>query len=109
MHLTIAINVHSITDVVTNSSSEIFCQISANPEIIESIVSYLNTNFKHGKFIEANDYYGEGEKIYIDFWCEMGAFTDYGYIPELFAEMLDKLLAPIFGKENYKIETDIPL
>lgn len=82
--------IQSISDLITNSSTEVFCRLTVDKkDIMESIESYLST-------ITGDDYSIRSEydsdKPYIDFWVEMGAFNDAESIPTLFTAMLKELL-----------------
>lgn len=107
------INCQSFSDIITNSSSEIFCQIrSKNDYSINAIATYLNSILparvtpSYDK-IEGKD----GESLNtIDFWCELGAFSNSEYVPDMFTALLNKVLGEHFEEGiDYIIETNVDL
>jgi hypothetical protein len=100
--LKIKITFHSMVDVITNSSSEIFCQIKSK-EFLEEIALYLTEIL--GREIEYCDDCDEDDNS-IDFWIEYG---DYDYLTDDFSKLLNIVLSEKFGKENYTISTDVPM
>lgn len=100
----IKLNYHSMVDVITNSSSEIFCQITSK-EFLTQIKEELEVVF--GRTISIDDYSEEPETDKsINFWIEYG---DNETITGDFIKLLEYTLNNLVGPNNYKINTDVPL
>jgi len=89
---------HSIIDVITNSSTEIFCAV-----------------FSKEKFKEISDFLGEllgrevvtlseNDEKFIEFSIERG---DNENITDDFVKLMNKILEDNFGKDNFEIRTDV--
>lgn len=93
-----------MVDVITNSSSEIFCQITSK-EFLTQIKEELEIIF--GRTIDIDDYSEESENDHsINFWIEWG---DNETVTNDFIKLLKHILDALVGSENYTINTDIPL
>lgn len=104
MKVNIKISYHSAVDVITNSSSEIFCQITSK-EFLTQIKEELEVVF--GRTINIDDYSEEsGTDQSINFWIEWG---DNETITNDFIKLLEYTLNNLVGPNNYKINTDVPL
>lgn len=105
------INCQSFSDVITNSSSEIFCQVQCKDvNSINTIAEYLNSILPMN--VEPNIHEAwdndDEDRSTIDFWCEMGSFYDYEYIPDVFATLLRETLNQHFREGiDYTIETNV--
>lgn len=100
MKITININYHSIVDIITNSSTEIFCSISST-NFIDAIAAELTTLL--GRKITPGDWDEDTSKI--SFSMEYG--SDMDYIQEDFRKLMTYFLEEKFGKENFTISTDV--
>lgn len=89
------INILSFSDVITNSSSEIFCRVESNNGSIDSIAQFLSTTT--GVNIRPADYC-DSTANYIDFWVDYGAFDNSGYIEDMFIKLLEHSLSTKFTK-----------
>jgi len=93
----IKLKIQSISDIITNSSSEIFCAIKSDKNTIIAITEYLQSlgcrfgSWEDDNMIIFDTPYGEG---------------DSG-VEESFIPILRELLNKQFGKENYEIITDV--
>lgn len=108
----IRFSIQSFSDVITNSSSEIFCQIEANDTHgIEAIAEYLNSILPY-KVTPSTRYDSETDEEYegntIDFWVELGALNDTPF-PEQFAAILNEVLLYHFNEGSFRINLDVPL
>lgn len=105
MPQTVVIKVQSISDIITNSSSEVFCTITGKDT--KSIYEVLSPLFKEGYYDDAPflDYWEEGEydedspemvQLNLPYSCS-GA-------PEFYKAGMEALLTKYFGEGNYTIE-----
>lgn len=107
----ISISIQSFSDVITNSSSEIFCQIEANDAHgIQVIAEYLNSILPY-KVTPSMVYDNKTDEEYegntIDFWAELGSLDDTPF-PEQFAALLNEVLLEHFNEGSFKINLDVP-
>ena len=104
----IDIKIQSISDIITNSSSEVFCRIQSNQliEIFEVLKPlFPNTDSEMGPIIYLEkeydeDYENEDATPYITINFPSG-FTGY---EEIYSEGLIAILDKYFGNENYSIQ-----
>lgn len=101
--LKLRLNIQSISDIITNSSSEIFCRIESK-EHINEIKEFLNNIGVHANIEE--DYYepGEEKQGVIDFWIEWG---DHETATDAFVAVLRKLLSDYFPEGSFEILTNV--
>lgn len=88
------INTQSFSDVITNSSSEIFCRVESNNGSIDSIAKFLST-ITGVNIRPAEDY---DTTNYIDFWADYSAFYESEYIEDMFIKLLEHSLSTKFTK-----------
>lgn len=101
------LNIQSYSDVITNSSSEIFCRIESNNDSIDSIAKFLSEIT--GVNVEPAESYEDDSKKtnYIDFWAEYSAFYDTEYVKDMFIKLLEHSLSTKFTKGvDFEIITD---
>ena len=103
MHVAkVVFNIQSISDIITNSSSEIFCRVESK-EHIEDIAKVLNNIFAlYGYQCYAGD---EG----IDFWIDLGAFEDNESVKYMFMALIKNTLLMYFSPDDFEILEDVPL
>jgi hypothetical protein len=90
---------HSIIDVITNSSTELFCGVFSK-EKLEDIRDFLS-NLLDKKL----SLYGDFDKDFIVFEIERGGGDEE--ITSDFIKLLNKILEDNFGKGNFEIRTDV--
>lgn len=107
----VQLNIQSISDVITNSSTEIFCQIQPSTyEVAKEIKAFLSGLSRRKIEIEDNAYeYDDNDEPInphpvINFIIEYG---DYDYLTKDFATLLDVALSSVFPKESYTIDTNV--
>lgn len=89
----IIIPIQSFTDLITNSSSEIFCEIvTISTEQLDAVAAFLSTVLKRP--ITPADY-SETRKV-IEFWIEWGA--DESPIQVDFRNVIQYILDKEFGE-----------
>lgn len=95
---------HSVIDVITNSSTEIFCRITSDEflnEIQKSLSKILNRDVKiypmYSYDEEGNEY---ADKECIEFAIEYG---DNDNLTEDFVNLIEFYLNQTIGENNYKI------
>ena len=104
INMNIKINIQSISDIITNSSSEVFCTITGKD--IESILDILSPLFGGDSDIEPTlSYYEdedleEGEVPHICIWMPYGIDRSSMF----YKAGLEAILNQTIGKENYTIE-----
>lgn len=95
----VVIKPHSIIDVITNSSTEIFCAINSKDHFediklfLENILNKeveIYKEYEENKYIVFSIEYGENENIKNDF-----------------IKLLKRVLEENFGKDNFEIRTDV--
>lgn len=100
----IKIQIQSISDIITNSSSEVFCMInSRDEEIKKRIYEYLKNDLFPGKYSDEEptvDYWDDEDNDEIQIWlpydhCSSLTFYKAG---------IEAILNEKFGKNNYTIE-----
>ncbi len=96
------IHPHSIVDVITNSSTELFCGVFSKNKF-EDIKLYLEEVLGEELEILADDESGNIVN-YIGFSIEYG---DNEQITSEFIKILSKLLENTFGKHNFEIRTNV--
>lgn len=107
--LKLLIRLQSFSDVITNSSSEIFCQIkSISSSGINAIAEYLNTILPcevspSMRYDDEEDSEEDGHTI--DFWIEQG--SDAEHIGDNFAALLEHVLLQHFNEDSFEILTDV--
>lgn len=97
--ITFVIKPHSVVDIITNSSSEIFCTVHSADNLKE-IKDYLSALLN--RTVDTDDDCDNGE--YIAFSLEYG---DTDLIISDFIKLLTKVLSDTFGETNFQIRTDI--
>lgn len=104
MHL-IQINIQSVSDIITNSSSEVFCTITGKD--IEAIADLLRPLFSDNdpELYPFIDFWNEGE------WDEgspaqIQISIPYGYegVEDFYKAGIEALLDKHFGENNYSID-----
>lgn len=107
------IKIQSISDIITNSSSEIFCRIQSDKlnEIFEILKPlFPNTDSEMGPYIYLEKDEEDYEEDYEDYYENStpcitisfpSCFTGY---EEFYAEGLINILNKYFGNENYSIK-----
>lgn len=104
------IKIQSISDIITNSSSEVFCRIQSDKlnEIFEILKPlFPNTDPEMGPYIHLEDYEDyEDEEYYEDLIpCITinfpSSFTGY---EEFYIKGLTAILDQFFGSKNYSIK-----
>lgn len=107
MPQTIVVKVQSISDIITNSSSEVFCTITGKD--IEAIAELLKPLFSEHDpdLYPCMDFYDEDE------WDEghpglIQISLPYGYdgITEFYRSGLEAILDQTIGENNYDIDYD---
>ncbi len=109
--LTIDIKLQSFGDVITNSSSEVFCTIvGTNIEYILEILKPIFIGCEEG-IDPTLDYFKKGEYEY-----DLDAYNDYPFIQirlpqgtlchQLYKEGIESILDKYIGKTNYTIVYD---
>lgn len=103
--LTIVINIQTLGDVITNSSSEVFCWITSNRlnEIVEILKPlFPNTDSEMGPTLNVYEegYWDEDSTpcISIDFPYGMEGYEEF------YRRGLKAILDQYFGSENYSIK-----
>lgn len=103
MPQTVVIKVQSISDIITNSSSEVFCTITGKDtkSIYETLSPLFNGDPDYAPFLE---YWEEGE--YDEDTPEMIQLNiPLGSgVPEFYKAGMEALLTKYFGEGNYTIE-----
>lgn len=105
----VKIKVQSISDIITNSSSEVFCTITSKD--IKSIYETLSPLFK-----------GDPEcSPYLDYWEEneydegapemiqLNIPYSCSGVPEFYKAGIEALLTKYFGEGNYEINYEGPI
>jgi len=102
---------HSCIDVITNSSTELFCEISSK-RYLPVIKAGLEELFGHEVFVnfsneiyedaETNPTYGEDSAI--QFEIEYG---DFSTLTNEFCSLLNFYLISLVGEGNFKINKDV--
>jgi len=107
MKATVKINIQSFSDIITNSSSELFCKVHANKEELGEIEYVLNSIFKDCdteadiRDYTYNDDYKEIKcKPYVKFDLGYHVGLDNDIVKVVIESVLDKKI----GKDNYTIE-----
>ena len=98
----IEIKYHSSIDLITNSSTELFCEITASDEFLNIIQKELSELFQ--REIKIVDCYDEYNCIQFD--IEYGSETQ-DILTNDYVKLLDVYLTNLVGKNNYKINTDV--
>lgn len=102
---TVVIKIQSISDIITNSSSEVFCTITGKD--IEAIADLLGPLFSDGdpELCPFMDFWNEGE------WnkgspAQIQISIPYGYerVEDFYKVGIEALLDKHFGEGNYTIE-----
>lgn len=96
---------HSVIDVITNSSTEIFCQITSTEflkEIKEALSKILNRNIEIRPLYDWRSSDEDGECI--EFEIEYG---DNDHLTEDFVSLIEFYLNITIGKDNYKINRHV--
>lgn len=94
----IKIPYQSISNIITNSSSEVFCRVEADEALLEEMAEFLKEII--GYRVEIYSYEDLGEEFYFEFQMEYG---DNGWIQRAFRNMLQRILEEKFGKDNFEI------
>lgn len=106
--LKLLIRLQSFSDVITNSSSEIFCQVKAiSSSGINAIAEYLNTILPYRVYPskdEDEDEDSNGDNT-IDFWIEWGSDTES--MADNFAALLKQVLLQHFNEDSFEVLTDV--
>lgn len=109
----IIIPIQSISDVITNSSSELFCTIYSEEhldDIYEFFKEYMGVGYSEDSlsiYLEHKDDYPDEEyyKDYPDSWIEIHMPYDYSNVSKLLQIGLEAILENKF-KDKYKIILD---
>lgn len=96
----IRLNFHSIVDIITNSSSEIFCRIKSAEHMkeVEELLSEVL-----GRRVTVDDYDDEEDNS-IDFRIEWG---DNGTVASDFVSMVKYILTTKLGEGTFEIIDDV--
>lgn len=97
---------HSAVDVITNSSTELFCEITSEqhlPLIKEYLENILGRNIYITPF-DTDDEYDEKYVPCIQFEVE---YMENNGITSDFCALLDACLTNLVGKGNFKIDRDV--
>lgn len=107
MGVLLRFNIQSYSDIITNSSSEIFCSIESNNGSIEDIAKFLS-EITGVKVEPAEDYEDDSKRTnHIDFWAEYSAFYETEYVEDMFIKLLEHSLSTKFTKGvDFEIITD---
>ena len=97
--VTFIIKFHSAVDVITNSSTELFCGVFSKDKFNE-IKAYLEEVLDKELEILPND----DDSNFIGFSAEYGEDSQ---VTTEFIKILSKLLENTFGKNNFEIRTDV--
>lgn len=93
------LKIKSISNVITNSSSEVFCYIKADSEILKDIYNILGEDF-------FKDTDGEGGIHFCEYWISIS--ISHGCwlcgLDKIFEVGIDKLLEPWQGKYTIEYE-----
>lgn len=105
MKAIVKINYHSAVDVITNSSTEIFCQITSD-DFLKEIQEALSKILNRGVYISPlyNPLTDEEDSNCIEFGIEYG---DNDNLTGDFVNLIEFYLDSTIGKENYKINKDV--
>ena len=97
---------HSVIDVITNSSTEIFCRIISD-EFLKEIQKELSKVL--GREIDINPLYdwetGDEDRECIQF--EMERYSETDQLQEDFVSLIDNYLKNTIGENNYKIDQNV--
>ena len=98
----IIIKIQSISDIITNSSSEVFCTITGKN--IEAIAELLKPLFSEHDpdLYPCMDFYDEGHPGLIQISLPYG----YDGITEFYRSGLEAILDQTIGENNYDIDYD---
>lgn len=88
----------SVSSIITNSSSEVFCRVEADKELLKEMAVFLKGIIGYG--VEIYSYEDMGQDFYFQFSMEYG---DNGWIQSVFRGMLQHILEEKFGKDNFEI------
>jgi len=105
----VTINYHSAVDVITNSSTELFCEITSK-DFMPLIQAGLGSVLGHEVDIwpHPEDVASEPE-YYVDSYPSIQFAIEYGDNDQLcndFCALLDNYLTSLVGKKNFKINRD---
>lgn len=90
--LRLFLNIQSLSDIVTNSSSEVFCEVvTVTGELLDQAAKYLSTILD--RKVEVVDYSADNKKI--EFWIEWG--DDDSTVKEDFRKLIKHILDKEFG------------
>ena len=106
MKIKITIKPHSIVDIITNSSTEIFCSIKSDNfihEIAEELSKILGRNVEEN-IRDFNDEDITNPINQIDFWMEYG--SDEDDIQSDFRRLIEYVLTEKFGEGNFEVFID---
>jgi hypothetical protein len=106
----VSLKIHSFVDIITNSSTELFCEIESDT-ILPKIKEYLELILKREieifpseEDIKFDPEYLKDESKRIQFEIERG---DNDEITDDFCKLLDVVLTKEFGKENFRINNNV--
>lgn len=106
MKLKITLKPHSVIDVITNSSTEIFCSIRSAQfinEIAEELSKILEREIEP-ILVDFNDEDIPNPISQIDFWMEYGDEADD--IQADFRKLVEYVLTEKFGEGNFEVFID---
>lgn len=102
----IIINIQTISDIITNSSSEVFCTITGKD--VEAIYQMLKPFFpgNDSEFEPTMSYYEEGEWDDENSPPQVTIWMPYGFdgVTTFYRAGLKAMLDELIGKNNYKID-----
>lgn len=105
MPQTVVIKIQSISDIITNSSSEVFCTITGKD--IEAIADLLRPLFSDSdpELCPFMDFWNEGEWDE-DSPAQIQISIPYGYggVEDFYKAGIEALLDKHFGVNNYSID-----
>lgn len=101
----VTINYHSAVDVITNSSTELFCEVTSKdfmPTIKAGLELVLGHEVDIRPSLENSDFGPEEPSI--TFEIDQGSEHD---ITDDFCALLENYLTNLVGKNNFKINRDV--
>ena len=102
----IIINYHSAVDVITNSSTEIFCEITS-ADFLPIIQNGIESILGHPVYVFPDE---EDRENYSDYAPRIQFEIRYGDSYELrndFCALLENYLTNLVGQGNFKINRDV--
>ena len=95
-NIVIKIKMQSFSDIITNSSSELFCKIKGKN--LEEILNLIDPLFDYEYDYESRAYIEEEEPEYVK------CYLSYTANPKVHTIAINAILKEILGEGNYEIE-----